>query len=203
MTKADSAAFSKALAALAEIFGEALSESRIEGYFLALQDLSLDALTASMAQAAKACKFFPKPAELIELVQGSKDDQAELAWRRLLNALSLVGTYQTVDFQDAALHQTIQQLGGWAECWVIERMEPRDLSFKRQEFKQLYGVFQRTSPTALSVLLGRAALVNRATQGAWDRGEQYEEHVMLIGSTGEPQMSVPLALHSGSALVKA
>ncbi len=55
---------SRMLTALAEIFGEALTEVRLEGYLAALADVPLPALRLGLQRAAKTCTFFPKPAEI-------------------------------------------------------------------------------------------------------------------------------------------
>jgi hypothetical protein len=64
VTHPDRATVARMLAALSEVFGEALTETRIEGYLVALADVPTEHLRLGMQQAMRACTFFPKPAEL-------------------------------------------------------------------------------------------------------------------------------------------
>jgi hypothetical protein len=66
------------LAALAEVFGEDLGDTRLEAYLLALQDVPLAALRTGCQQVIRASTWFPKPAELRRAVD------AALASQRLL-----------------------------------------------------------------------------------------------------------------------
>lgn len=205
MTDADRQAFGEALGTVAEIFGETLSSTRLEGYFLSLSEFEFSAVSHAIAIAMKSCKFFPRPAELIEVIQGSVEDQAELAWRRFLEALEGVGTYRTVDFDDPAMHQVIERFGGWHECWQIERLDPKALDFKRQEFKQLYRIFLRRSSLAMCaprVLVGQHQMENDRTRETWTRGIEPVNPVMQIGAIGECARAVRPQLidHSPEAI---
>ena len=93
MTSADSEEFAALLAGLAEIFGETLSKAKVLGYFDALADLTLDEARAAIRATARTCRFFPKPAELIEAVRGTADDHVERAWVRWLDATAS-GAYE-------------------------------------------------------------------------------------------------------------
>ena len=68
MKPTDADAFSARMVVLAEIFGESFSPVRMGWYFTALEDLEADDVFAALGQAARACTFFPKPAELREFV---------------------------------------------------------------------------------------------------------------------------------------
>ena len=70
MTDADSVEFIKALAVLGEVFNETVSDVRIEAYFAVLRDHPIEAVTAACQTALKRCKFFPRPAELREFMEG-------------------------------------------------------------------------------------------------------------------------------------
>jgi hypothetical protein len=52
------------LGALAEIFGEGLTETRLEGYLAALGDVETPALALGCQLAIQQLKFFPRVAEL-------------------------------------------------------------------------------------------------------------------------------------------
>ena len=66
MTAADRPAFAQLLALLGETFHEPISEARVAGYWLALEDVPLPALQAAVREALRGCRFFPRPVELRE-----------------------------------------------------------------------------------------------------------------------------------------
>lgn len=63
------------LAALQDIFGGEMTDTRLEGYIAALSDIPTDDLRLGMQRAVRACTWFPKPAEIRRAVD------AELAAR--------------------------------------------------------------------------------------------------------------------------
>jgi hypothetical protein len=70
--------FFKQLTVLAETLGEPMSPVRLAGYCSALEDLPLEGVAIGMQEAMKKCRFFPKPAEIRELMALSP------TWRRAL-----------------------------------------------------------------------------------------------------------------------
>lgn len=159
MTAADARVFAAELAGLAEVFGETLSDVRARLYFDALSSLTLDEVRAAMRRAIQRCRFFPKPAELLELLQGSADDQAEVAWSRFLHALTHHGTYTSVDFGDPTLHAVLEtQFGGWHEAWKLETEQTR---FAHAEFLKLYRAFRQTGHGKEAYCQGQHELENR------------------------------------------
>jgi hypothetical protein len=80
-THPDRATVARMIAALAEVFGEALTEVRLEGYLAALADVPTDALRAGLQRAMKTARFFPRPAELRSAVDAALAAQRNLAGR--------------------------------------------------------------------------------------------------------------------------
>jgi hypothetical protein len=91
MTDQDREAFAVLMLGLGETYGEQVSEARMEIYFAALADLTLDAVREASTAHVQAVKFFPRPAEIREAVAGSTDDRAALAWNALLQLVRRVG----------------------------------------------------------------------------------------------------------------
>lgn len=67
MTESDRERFAAVMLGLAEIFGESMSETRLRGYFAALEPWRIGTVEDMVRAAVRACRFFPKPAELIDL----------------------------------------------------------------------------------------------------------------------------------------
>jgi hypothetical protein len=61
-------ALGRALAMLAEVFGESLTPARLAVYDQALDDLAAPDIKTACDRALRECKYFPRPAELRELV---------------------------------------------------------------------------------------------------------------------------------------
>lgn len=190
MQSDDKRVFAAELALTAEVFGEQLSPTRIEAYFLALAEFDVDAVRAALRQSVKVSRFFPKPAEIREVIEGGGlEDKAVLAWSRFLRAVERVGTYQSVDFGDPVLHATVQAMGGWLEQWRLERMDERELGYKRAEFVRLYAALSKRGPTldAPKRLIGQAEASNVA------RGFLGRDPVLQLTAGGDAVKALPPA----------
>ncbi len=152
MTKHDFKPFTAELALLAEVFKEELSSTRIEGYFVALDNLSFSQVRDSMRAAARTHRrFFPTPAELRDLAQGSPEECAELAWVRAFQAFrNGVGGYRPIDFGDPIMHAAIEAIGGWGRFHSLgfPGSEEVTISVVRKEFLKLYEIYLRRGAPA-------------------------------------------------------
>jgi hypothetical protein len=104
--------FAGLMALLAEVFGKELNPQLVEIYFRALADFSIERIAAAVEEAVRRLRFFPKPAELIELMEGSPDDQAEHAWGQFWLALTRIGTYRSLYCEDDVLAEVIRRQFG-------------------------------------------------------------------------------------------
>jgi hypothetical protein len=80
---------------------------------------------------AEAGKFPPKIGDLTRVLEGTHTDRAQLAWGKALEAMSRVGAYTDVVFDDPAIHAAIEDLGGWPK---VCRTETKDLSYLQHRF---------------------------------------------------------------------
>jgi hypothetical protein len=106
MTDADRTAFAKAMLMLSETFHEPVSTGRLDGYFLGLADLPLEAVTHAIRAALVACKFFPRPAELRELAGEGFADVG------LIEAMIVKFLWPPGQSCEPFLAMVIQRLGG-------------------------------------------------------------------------------------------
>lgn len=83
-------------------------------------------------------QFPPKPADIIRLLDGSKTDRAMIAWGKALGAISAVGAYQDVCFDDGIIHKVIEDLGGWAKFC---RTKTSELSYLQTHFCKSYQAY--------------------------------------------------------------
>ena len=184
MTDADRERFMRALLTLGEVFGETLSsEPRNEAYFRVLSDYDIAEVEAMMVGAMRTCRFFPKPAELIEQLEGSPADRAEEAWRVLEGAFVEAGQYRSAQFADLAVAEAVVAVwGGWIEAnddyHVLE--EPAWIA-KRKEFLSAYrAADRRRAVLPERVLPGRHEHGNRAA-GFLEAATEQRAQVALIG----------------------
>lgn len=134
MTEQDRQPFAELLIGIGETYGEPVSEMRMEIYFRALEDLSLDAVRSAANSHVRSSKFFPRPAELREAVSGSVDDQAELAWAHVQREVRRVGYTGRPRFPDVATARAALELyGGWQQlCANLPASGPELLGFRKQ-----------------------------------------------------------------------
>lgn len=141
MDIADSSEFRNRLVVLGELFDAKLSPAKLALYFEALRDVPFDLVARALNQAAKACTFFPKPAELRKFALGDDEDAAELAWIALRSALRSAGGYASI-VTDAALGEAITAVfSGWPAACALE-LSPEMWSSKRKEFGRVYRVLR-------------------------------------------------------------
>lgn len=80
---------------------------------------------------AEAGKFPPKIGDLTRVLEGTHTDRAQLAWGKTLQAMSSVGGYTDVVFDDPAIHACIEDLGGWPK---VCRTDAKDLGYLQHRF---------------------------------------------------------------------
>ena len=153
MTDAERPEFGNILAVLSQMFNESVSEMRAEAYWIALRDCELSALKHAALKAMQSLKFFPKPAELRELLDGAGEDDAEKAWQQYKAEARRVGGYNSPTL-DAALAETLVVVfGSWeAACWAD--YSPEMWASKRKEFGRTYRILRQRGLKGQSQLSG-------------------------------------------------
>lgn len=165
MDIADNVEFRNRLIVLADLFDVKLSPQRQALYFEALRDLAFDAVANAFGQAAKTCKFFPKPVELRSLAVGDVEDQAETAWMDLKRAMGRVGSYSSL-ITDATLGEAIRAVfGSWPEACTME-LSPEMWTAKRKEFGRVYRVLRDRQLVGSRYLPGLCEIQNAGID-AW------------------------------------
>lgn len=147
MTAGDRAAFAELIFAVGEIYGEVLSEMRVELYLSALRDLALPDVRAALDAHVRTQKFFPRPAEIREAVTGSSEDRAELAWVGLVKMVRHRGWTNPPKFdewEDQAMRRAAMEMyGSWqALCENLPASGPEFLGMAKQ-FKAAFCAYDR------------------------------------------------------------
>lgn len=127
--------FCKKLFILAEMFDVPMSGEKAEIYWERLKDYDDQQLEETFGRILDTCKFFPKIAEIKELIEGSPADKSLQAWQLALNAISKVGIYNSPQFEDKRITAAILDLDGWEKfCNTLTK----DLPWKEKEFRERY-----------------------------------------------------------------
>lgn len=143
MTVDDFDPFVERLVGLGELFDKTLSASQQLLYFEALRDLDLAVVIPAMTQAARECKFFPKPIELRTLAVGDDAVHAEDAWQIYKRMAVEIGGYVSPMFGDAAFADALVAVfGSWEQaCWID--LSPEMWASKRKEFDRVYRILRQ------------------------------------------------------------
>ena len=163
MTREDLPNFIAELERLSELYTKPMTESLQALYFDALASYPMVDVTRAFRlhiRHPEQGRFFPKPADLIVLIEGDSESRALQAWSLAVSAWETHGVYQSVEFADACLAATIDDMGGWIafhDRYNTLKEEP----FMRQEFVKRYrGYLQSPPRRAIGPLPGIHALEN-------------------------------------------
>lgn len=141
MNQDDLRPFIAEIGRMAEVYRQEVSEAVIALYADVLGAYSLEDCLQAMRHHLRdpeRGQFFPKPADLVRVIEGEAETRALRAWTRAELAVWDVGQYQSVDFADPVLHRVIADMGGWPEfcAWPDE-----DRPYRRREFLSRYRGF--------------------------------------------------------------
>jgi hypothetical protein len=154
--------FSALLVVASEVYGRAVSQALAAVYWQTLAPYPIDAVEGALHSHLAdpdAGQFFPKPADLIRHISGTRTDQAKIAWGKVMQAIRRVGAYGDVVFDDPLIHLAITDQGGWPK---VCRTNIDDISYTEHAFCDSYRAYMAARPTDYpSVLIGDA--------GAWNR----------------------------------
>jgi len=148
MVESDKKRFCDILKATFEVYGKAPSEAAISLWWHCLAKFSIEQVAAGMA-AHISCpdrgQYSPKPADVIAKISGDRNerkDAGEYAWARVMDTMGRFGTYQSVAFDDPAIHYAIEvAFGDWVRLGKIDVDSP----FPRKEFCTAYAAYRQGS----------------------------------------------------------
>lgn len=198
MTEQDRKDFNVALATLATLFEKALSKPLMDAYFDALTDLPLDSIRTAFQRVMASSKFFPKPVEIRELIEGNADDRANRAWDVFLSASGDV--YASVRFFDAAMAAAMTAVfGSWISAnQTLHECTPEMLAHYRNHFVRQYAVCRsnpRQDVDLHQVGLSEASM--RRGEGDAGRTPILMQAVIFIGLEKSVSLRLPFDVAEG------
>lgn len=139
-----------AVTMLAETFRQTLGAGALEGYWIALRDLTAEELAHATGRAVREGRFMPTPAELLELAGwgGTRASAiaAAQAWEAVRTAMDRHDYTTSVDF-GPLVNAVVRNLGGWVA--LCDKSVP-DLVWVRKDFERLYSDFGSKPPESLN-----------------------------------------------------
>lgn len=143
MTPADSERFAALIADVLGFYGQAPSKFALSVWWQACQGFEFEDVQRALGRHAmdpERGQFAPKPADLVRQMQGTPTDQAARAWSVTLGAMSRVGAYSDVVFDDPVIHAVVEDMGGWP---ALCRTETDQLSYTQHRFTEAYRAYAR------------------------------------------------------------
>ena len=141
MQNHDLSQFRQLLTDVMAYYGKDCSKFMLSVWWQALNAFDLEQVQSSLqrhATDAERGQFAPKVADIVRLLQGTTTDRAAMAWGKVHEAMSSVGAYTDVVFDDPAIHAVIEDLGGWPKVCRNDIAEPSYLQHRFQEGYRAY-----------------------------------------------------------------
>lgn len=129
--------FIELMAGLSELFDKEMTDSLFRIYAESLKAYTDEEIEIAINRAGATCRFFPKPAELIEMIDGSPEGRAAEAYTKLKESCARVGAYNSVQFDDPAITSVVRSWGGWVNLCKATYDEWR-YNYTLKQFKTLY-----------------------------------------------------------------
>lgn len=154
--------------------GKEPSKNLILAYHTALSRFDIGVVKEAINKAVVSFKWFPKPVEIIELIEGSSVDNSEIQCAQAFEAVRRVGPYESVVFDDPVTQEVIKQYyGGWPK--FCEGDEGEEV-FKKNDFKKAYKAFSNQNRKHYGPLYGISAIGNDSN------GIKHKPKIKMIGN---------------------
>lgn len=133
--------FIATLAGVHDFYGKDLSEFATQVWVEAVKGFELQqvskALSAHLMDPDRG-QYMPKPSDLVRQLQGTQTDRALVAWGKVASAMSSVGAYSDVVFDDPLIHLCVTDAGGWPKFC---RTPYEDQSYLQHRFCEAYRAY--------------------------------------------------------------
>lgn len=196
MLPSDKKRFLSVLTATADYYGKELAVTTLNLYWEGLRQYDLDAVEKALAlhmQNPDSGQWIPKIADVAKMLEGGTGDQAALAWAKVNAAVRRVGSYADVVFDDALIHRTLADMGGWLSLMTKTENE---WPFVAKEFENRYRDYRMRgeTPEYPPILIGLANAHNgkegMRTQPPVLIGDQVLAAAVMASGTSAPLLAM-------------
>jgi hypothetical protein len=112
MIKSDEVQFGKAMLDCYSLYREDFNQKTIDLYFRLLSGYELQTVLNALESVLRSSKFFPKPAEIIEQIEGNEKVLIDSAYETARAYAEKYGFYKSATFNDQLITETIKSMGG-------------------------------------------------------------------------------------------
>lgn len=137
----DKKLFLQSLNSLESAFNEKVREDRAKIYWDILKGYSDLGIKKAVVKSIRELKFFPKISEIIEMIEGNIEDEAEIAWLILKEKIERYDGYISVSFpKNPVIGSVVEALGGWIKICDTTIKEEK---WVKKEFIKLYPIMKK------------------------------------------------------------
>ena len=126
-----------------ELYDKKISTGILEIYYEIFKEYDIKQFKNAAYKVIKTHQYntLPKPAHIIEYLEGTKDDKALVGWMTAIKGRDIVGYYDSPIFvDDPIISHCINRLGGWKKfCSILEK----DIPFIEKRFTEIYKIFEK------------------------------------------------------------
>ena len=187
-----------AFLALCELHRQQVSVALTRIYYRVLEQFPAAQVVEAIEKSISMLKWFPKPVEILEVLNGDPEEKAIKAWTILQFAVGTIGTYRSVLFEDPKMCAVIKFFGGWEEIgsWSIRYMGKR-----RDEFIAAYKAMKNPPPSQKLIGKGEDPRLLRGYPNLtpWAIGKKDGEIINMrrvLSSNGSEVLDLPELQHA-------
>ena len=139
----DKKMFKEYITAISEIYDKIISSTSARIYWQVLEPFSDSQCQDAFDKAIQTCKFFPKPAELIELIPGEAvpiEDKATVIATEILAHLQKWGSSRHPDLKDDPISMHLMANRWPYKKWAANILES-ELKWWSKEFVEAYRAY--------------------------------------------------------------
>ncbi len=137
-----------------EAVGKSISGAGVSIIWDQLKKYHIDdierAVYAHLSDPDNGC-FMITASHVVKFIEGSGDTRSTIAWTKVFDAMSSVGGYRSIVFDDPLIHHVIQDMGGW--IYLCNNTKIDREPFVAKEFKAKYETAIIKKPRAISSVL--------------------------------------------------
>ena len=156
MKTSDMPLFAVLMHTLGEFYGKEISETLSEMYWNSWKRFEWKDVKKAVGKHMddpKTGQFMPKTCQIVGWIEGTPEIRALQAWAKVTQAISRIGAYRSVAFDDPIIHSVISTLGGWIKLCMSKTS---DLPFIGHDFQKHYLAFLNDPPNSFPThLIGR------------------------------------------------
>ena len=181
---------------LCQFFNLEADDLKTEIYFKALSNYPVQDVVQGIDKAISRCRFFPKPVELLEFIEGKIEHRAETEALKVLDALNSLSRSNAVVFDDPVTAAVVARgFGGWFQLASTHKTA-NDTWFIK-DFKSRYVAFSEQGMQHVGVLAGEYGVENIAlvgnpekAQAALEAGKPERSQITMLTGGLKKQMAL-------------